>query len=432
MNYKEARAFLDESNRYGGAQGLDRISHLLDYLGHPEQDLSFVHIAGTNGKGSILSYVSTTLSMAGYRTGRYISPTLYSYEERFQIDGQPITKDRFVALMEQIADAVGQMEKDGYVRPSAFELETVLSFLYFREEKCDIVVMECGLGGTEDATNVIQNTVTSVFASISMDHMEYLGDTIDKIAFSKSGIIKKGVPVVTGIQKPEAMEVLEKVCRKQESELLTADYHGARVLSSSWQEQIFLYEGNLWTIHMAGIYQIENAVTAIEVLKLLDRKGYKLTAKQMLDGMEAARWNGRFTLISKEPLFLVDGAHNPDAARKFVKSLLNAFTGRKIIYIMGIFRDKAYEEVVRITVPYGSEIITIQTPDNPRALPAEELAEVVRHYTEHVQAAESLEQAVQQAFSKAKKDDVIAAFGSLSFIGELTEIVKNYQEEKHD
>lgn len=175
MNYEEARYFLDESNRYGGAQGLERINHLLDYLEHPEQDLFFVHIAGTNGKGSVLSYVSTTLSMAGYRTGRYISPTLYSYEERFQIDGEPIRKERFVALMEQIAVAVEQMEKDGYVRPSAFELETVLSFLYFREEKCDIVVLECGLGGTEDATNVIRNTVVAVFASISMDHMEYLG-----------------------------------------------------------------------------------------------------------------------------------------------------------------------------------------------------------------------------------------------------------------
>lgn len=432
MNYEEARSYLDESNRYGGAQGLDRISHLLDYLGHPEQDLSFVHIAGTNGKGSILSYVSTTLSLAGYRTGRYISPTLYSYEERFQIDGKPITKERFVCLMEQIAEAVEQIENNGYIRPSAFELETVLSFLYFREEKCDLVVLECGLGGAEDATNVIQNTVAAVFASISMDHMQYLGDTLGKIARSKSGIIKKGTPVVTSLQKSEAMEVLLQACSDKGSELIRADYHSARVLSSSLQEQIFLYEGNLWTIHMGGIYQIENAVTAIEVLKLLNRNGYPITTKQMMDGMDAARWNGRFTILSKEPVFLVDGAHNPDAARKFVKSLLNSFTGRRIIYIIGIFRDKAYDEIVRITIPYGSEIITIQTPDNPRALPAEELAAVVRNYTEHVQTAESLEEAVELAFSKSKKDDVIAAFGSLSFIGELTEIVKKYQEERND
>lgn len=432
MNYEQARNFLNEAERYGGELGLGRISRLLDYLDHPEHRLSFVHIAGTNGKGSVLSCVSTTLSMAGYRVGRYISPTLYSYEERFQIDGRPIEKETYTRLMEQIADAVAHMEKNGYVRPSPFELETVLAFLYFAGERCDLVVLECGLGGADDATNVIQNTAAAVITSISMDHMEYLGNTPEEITAVKAGIIKPGAQVIITVQKPEVEEVIRRVCEACGTPLTIADYHGARVLRSGLDIHEFEYDGATWTIHMGGTFQIENAVTAIEVLKVLGKKGYPLTVPQMQAGLASARWPGRFTLLGEEPVFLVDGAHNPDAAKKFVKSLLNAFTGRRIIYIMGIFRDKDYGEIVRITVPYGQEIITIQTPCNPRALPAEELAEEVRHYTSHVRAADSLLEAVRLAYEMAGPQDVIAAFGSLSFIGPLTEIVKQHREEKHE
>lgn len=428
MNYQEARAFIDESVRYGGEVGLGKITKLLDYLGHPEQDLTFIHIAGTNGKGSVLSYVSTTLSLAGYKTGRYISPTLYSYEERFQIDGEAISKADFVMYMEQVILAVKEMEKDGYTCPSPFELETVLSFLYFRDKNCDFVVIECGLGGLEDATNVIQNTVVAVLTSISMDHMDYLGDTLGAIAKTKSGIIKPGCEVVSIYQNPQAMASILETCKETGCVCTCADYRKAKVITSKIDEQIFIYEQETWSLHLAGVCQIENAVTAIEVLKALVRKGYALSVQQMKAGISATKWNGRFTVIHKEPYFIVDGAHNPDAAAKFTASMQNYFADRCVIYIIGVFKDKQYEEVVRLTVPYASKIITVATPDNDRALPAQELKEVVSKYNKHVVCAKSLEKAVECAFECAGKDGVIASFGSLSFIGDITKIVENWRE----
>ena len=406
MNYQEARSFIDESVRYGGEVGLGKITKLLEYLGHPERDLTFIHIAGTNGKGSVLSYVSTTLSMAGYRTGRYISPTLYSYEERFQIDGEAISKEEFASYMEQVILAVKKMEQDGYTCPSPFELETVLCFLYFRDKKCDFVVIECGLGGLEDATNVIQNTLVAVLTSISMDHMDYLGDTLGAIAKTKSGIIKAGCEVVSIYQHPEAMASILDTCRENACVCTCADYRKAEVMTSLIDEQTFRYEDEIWTLHLAGVCQIENAVTAIEVLKALVRKGYALTIQQMKAGISATKWNGRFTVIHKEPYF----------------------TDRRVIYIMGVFKDKQYEEVVRLTVPYASEIITVATPDNERALPAQELKEVVSNYNKNVICAKSLDEAVACAFEHAGTDGVIASFGSLSFIGDITKIVENWRE----
>lgn len=425
MNYQEARDFIDESVRYGGEVGLGKITKLLDYLDHPEKDLTFIHIAGTNGKGSVLSYVSTTLSMAGYKTGRYISPTLYSYEERFQIDGEPISKDDFVAYMEQVIDAVKEMQKDGYTCPSPFELETVLCFLYFRDKKCDFVVIECGLGGLEDATNVIKNTAVAVLTSISMDHMDYLGDTLGAIAKTKSGIIKPGCEVVSICQQPEAMASILETCKEAGCICTCADYRKAQVLTSKVDEQTFVYDDYTWTLHLAGVCQIENAVTAIEVLKALEREGYSLSKEQIAEGLSATKWNGRFTIIHKEPYFIVDGAHNPDAAGKFTQSMQMYFTDRRIIYIIGVFKDKQYEEVVRLTVPYASDIITVATPDNPRALPAEELKAIVSKYNENVTSAKNLEDAVRYAFELAGEDGVIASFGSLSFIGDITAIVSS-------
>lgn len=424
MNYQQARNFIKESERFTSEMGLDKIRILLEYIGNPEKELSFVHISGTNGKGSVLSYVSTALSMGGYRVGRYISPTLYCYEERFQIDGIPIEKEMFACLMGEIAGAVKKMEQAGYSCPSPFELETALAFLYFVRSGCDLVVLECGMGGIRDATNVIENTLAAVFTSISMDHTEYLGDTLEKIALEKSGIVKPGAAVVSTRQKPEVAAVLEKACVRVGIDMVLADYHQASSVVYDTAAQSFVYGGITWTIHQGGMYQIENAVIAIEVLKALQDKGFSLTESQMQEGMAAARWNGRFSVLREKPVFLVDGAHNPAAAAKFVKSLLNGFTGRRIIYIMGVFRDKDYREIVRITVPYAREIITIETPGNDRALPAEELAGVVRQYTSHVRAARTLGEAVREAFAMAGPEDVIAAFGSLSFIGELTELAE--------
>lgn len=432
MNYEEARAYLEESVRYGGEIGLGKIYALLEELDHPEDDLQFVHIAGTNGKGSVLAYVSTTMTLAGYRVGRYISPTLYSYEERFQVDGVPITKKDYVTHMECIAKAVARMEARGLDMPSPFEIETVLAFLYFKSMHCDLVVLECGLGGLLDATNVIKNTKVAVLTSVSMDHMEYLGDTLGDIAANKSGIIKPLAQVVTTKQEAEAEVSIRNKCLESGNNLIIADYTQAVSISSDWHGQRFSYGKEIYEVSLPGVPQIQNATLAIEVLHALQVCGYTLTEEQIKAGLKAAVWNGRFTILREKPYFLVDGAHNPDAAQKFVKSLQNCFPERRIIYIIGMLKDKAYEEVIRITSPLASQIIAMETPDNDRALPAAELAEAIRPYHPQVQTAASIPDAVHRSMELAGPEDVIAAFGSLSFIGDITKIVNDYEEKEND
>ena len=243
MNYEEARAYLDDAARYGSVLGLDTMKELLARLGNPQDDLKFIHIGGTNGKGSVLSYLSAVLKEAGYRVGRYISPTLFSYRERIQVNEIYIKKDALARLTTQIQSCADEMVRDGAPHPTAFEIETALCFLYFREEKCDLVVLEVGMGGATDATNVIKTTVLEVLASISMDHMGFLGDTLAEIAACKAGIIKPDTTVVSMRQQPEAMEVIRQVCQRQKADLRIADAANATDIVYGCEEQYFSYGG---------------------------------------------------------------------------------------------------------------------------------------------------------------------------------------------
>lgn len=428
MDYREARAYIEEQQRYGGEMSLGPIRALLEELGHPERCLRFIHIAGTNGKGSILSYISTALTHAGYRVGRYISPTLYSYRERFQVNGSFISREEYVEFAEKIRQAVENIAERGGRKPSPFELETVLGFLYFRARNCDLVVLECGMGGRDDATNVIPAPELCVFASISLDHTQYLGGTLEEIAAVKAGILKEGTWAVMGGQKPEASRVLEKVCLAKKIPFFKAEPEKALTQKDSLEGQVFLYHGYRLEISLAGSCQKENAVTAFEALKALQKKGWALTDAQILEGIRKTLWQGRFTKIWDHPLFYVDGAHNPDAADKLRQSVRQYFAGRRLFFIIGVLKDKDYRRVVSMTAPLAEQIFTIETPDNDRALPAEELAEVIAEYNPRVAACQRISDAVEQAYLAAGKDDVILAFGSLSFLGELTRQVSEYRE----
>ncbi len=303
MDYRAAREFIEEKSG-GIVLGLSRIAALLEELGHPERSLKYIHIAGTNGKGSILSYMSTVLTHAGYRVGRYISPTLYSYRERFQVDGAKITREDYSFLAGEIAGAVKRLEARGVSRPSVFELETVLSFLYFKQMNCDWVVLECGMGGRDDATNVIPTPELAVFASISLDHMGYLGGSLEEIASAKAGIIKEGTHAVTGRQAPEVLKILQKECDGKQVTLTVADPSAVVMKQDSLNGQKFLYRNFELEISLPGSCQVENAVTAYEALKVLRQKGLKLTDRQIREGMKQAVWNGRFTCIGTAPYFL--------------------------------------------------------------------------------------------------------------------------------
>ncbi len=425
MKYEQALEYLEQMNMYGSVLGLETSRELCMRLGNPQDELKFVHIAGTNGKGSILAYVSTVLTAAGYKTGRYVSPTIRDYRERIQVNGRMITKKAVGELTEQVKNACDAMVAEGFPHPTVFEMETAMGFLYFKEMGCQIVVLETGLGGLLDSTNIIKNTLVAAFASISMDHMAILGKTLTAIAEQKAGIIKPGCKVVTGLQEPEVISVLQEKSKDNECDLILADAGIATKVRHGVTKQQFDYSGikNL-EITLAGKCQIANCITAIEVIKALEAEGFPVSEKALRAGLKETRWDGRFTILEKQPLFIVDGAHNEDAAKKLADSLRFYFTNRRIIYIMGVLRDKEYDKVISETYALADQIITLTPPNNPRALSAYELAVAVQEFHSNVTAVDSVEEAIEIAKLFATKDDVIVAFGSLSYLGRMMDILE--------
>ena len=425
MTYEEAKRFLEECNRYAGEFTLEPLREMLRRLGDPQDKLSFVHIAGTNGKGSVLAYISTILKTAGYRTGRYISPTIFSYRERIQVNETYISREDLVRLTERIKKVGEQMLKEGLRHPTMFEAETALAFLYFAEQQCEVVVLETGMGGRTDATNVIRDTLAAVLTPISMDHMGFLGDTLLEIAENKAGIIKPGCMVVTSVQKPEAECAIRKKAAEYGCRLTTADPEQAVNRKRGLYLQSFDYKQyRQMEISLSGEYQFTNAALALDAVEVLRSRGYRIPDEAVRDGMKHTVWIGRFSVVAERPCFLVDGAHNRDAAEKLAQSIEKYLPGRRLICILGVLADKEYEMVIKKTVGYAAEIITVMTPGNERALPAEDLSKKVAEYNSHVQAAESLKQAVDRAYELAEEEDVILAFGSLSYLGELVRLVE--------
>ncbi len=476
MNYEESRVYLDEISRYGSVLGLENMKELLDRLGNPQKDLKFIHISGTNGKGSCLAYLSTILSGAGYKTGRYISPTLDTYRERIQVDGEYINKDSLASHVTAIAKATEDMKKDNAGTPTLFEVETVLAFLYFKEKNCDIVVLETGLGGRLDATNIIDTSILEVIMPISLDHQGFLGDTIEEIAEQKAGIIKNNTKVISAIQPKEAAEVIEKNCKEKNCTLTIANPDEITIKSQSIKKQVFDYKMynniaislpgsyqpqnaivaieaiealrelgysksqsikkqvfdykmyNNIAISLPGSYQPQNAIVAIEAIEALRELGYSLSQEDILKGFEATVWKGRFTVLSEDnPVVIMDGAHNVAGAKELMKSLELYFNDKKYIYVFGVFSDKEYEEIINITAKRAEHIITVQTPNNPRALPAEDLKDAVKKVNNSCEASKNIEDAVKKAIKMTREDKerILVIFGSLSFLGEAEQAFYN-------
>lgn len=429
MDYQQSRAYIRDAEQYaGGALDLTNIKELMKRLGNPQDQLKYIHVAGTNGKGSVIAYLYTTLMKAGYHVGRYISPSVYSYREKIETEGKPISREKFAEQTTRVAAVIEEMTAEGLAHPTPFEIETAVAFLFFAEEKCDPVILEVGMGGITDATNLITTTELAVLVPISMDHQSFLGNTISEIAEKKAGIIKPGSSVVTIGQETEALEVIKKTGAEAGADVCVADVSEAEVLEADFTGQRFCYKGEEYTLSLAGSYQTENAVLALEALRILDERGYHTTLEQRKEGLWATRWNGRLTIIHKDPLFIVDGAHNPAAADMLEDSVRKYFKDRRLFFIMGVFKDKDYSYIIRKLCPYAEQILAIETPDNPRALPAEELAKAIRPYNANVRAEKNIPRAVEELFEMAGKDDVILSFGSLSFIGEITRIVNTRKE----
>ena len=429
MTYKEARVYLDEMSKYGSVLGLDTIRGLLRELGNPQDDLKFIHIAGTNGKGSVLAYTSTILSEAGYRIGRYVSPTVVSYLERIQVDGEWIPETEFAELTEVVKHAIARLKAAGEPAPTVFETETAIAFLYFRKKNCDLAVIEAGLGGALDATNIIQNTVCAVFSSISLDHLGVIGDTLEEIAENKAGILKPGCTAVSARQKDSAEQILRRRAGKYGCRYVQAEPERAEIMREDYRGIRFSYKefGEVRT-NMAGRNQIENAVTALETIRALRSLGYEIGNDAVKRGIERTAWPGRFSCIGENPVFILDGAHNEDAALKLRESVEAYFSGRRLIGIMGVFKDKEYEKIARIMGPILSVVYPVALPDRERGLPPERLAEALKPHCPCVRAPEerteqeaAVVQAVQGALAEAGEKDVILAFGSLSYLHQIKE-----------
>lgn len=428
MDYQQSRAYIEDANKYGSVLGLDNMKAMMERLGNPQDQLKYVHVAGTNGKGSVIAYLYSTLSAAGYRVGRYTSPAIYSYRERMEVAGVPVSREKFAGYVTQVAEAIDNMTRANLPHPTPFEIETAVAFLFFAEEKCDLVLMEVGMGGDLDATNIIRNVLAAVITSVGIDHQDFLGKTLQEIAEKKAGIIKPGCAVISAVQEKEAESVIRREAEKAGTEVCFPEPAHLIENREVFGKQYFIYDNSEYEIPLPGTHQIGNACEALEVLKILEKKGFPTTLEQRKQGLKETKWNGRFSVISKQPLMIVDGAHNPPAAKALAESVQRYFSGKKIHYIIGMFKDKDYDKVLELMCPFACRIFTIQTPDNPRALPAQELAKAALKWHHHVEAEDSIEEAVEKAFGAAGEDDVILAFGSLSFIGELTSIVKNRKE----
>ncbi len=434
MTYEEAREYIDDSNQYGYELTLESVTELLLRLGNPQDKVKVIHVAGTNGKGSTTAYLASILATQGYKVGRYISPAVFCYRERIQIFAKKnrigtedyvteyITRQGVSDTISLIKQTCEAMVRDGWAHPTAFELETAMAFLYFAWQEVDFAVVEVGLGGRLDATNVMKKPVCCVITSISMDHMQYLGDTLSQIAREKAGIIKEAVPVVTCNTNPEIIDVLKEVTKEKKAPLTVMDASEAKVQHFAPGETIFEYGGQKYRITLLGRHQITNAMLAITATESLRQQGYEIHQQSVLHGLAITRWSGRFEIISTKPYFIIDGAHNEDAALKLVDSIREYFSDRRIIYIMGVFADKDYLRILELTAPLAHIIITLAS-NNSRALDSSQLAIEAQKYCPVVFDAKTTEQAVRLAYKEAKDEDVILAFGSLSFLGELRKMV---------
>ncbi|MEG1992891.1 MAG: folylpolyglutamate synthase/dihydrofolate synthase family protein [Acetivibrio sp.] len=421
---KKEKGLLEEASALGSILGLESTKELMKRLGNPQEQLRFVHVAGTNGKGSTCTYISAILKEAGYKVGRYVSPILFDDLECIQVDGVWIEKKDFNRHLEKVKKAVDSMIFHGQQHPTVFEIETAVAFLEFFEKSCDIVVLEVGLGGRLDATNIVTTVDCAVLCSISMDHMAILGDTLEKIAWEKAGIIKKGTKVVSYPQDPRVVKVIEEVCKKQKAALYKADISTLHQIEYGLERTKFhdknSFFGEELTLEtkMLGENQVKNAKLAIEVTGVLREGGYKITRENIINGIKNAEWKGRFSLLHKEPYVIVDGAHNEEAAISLKKSEKLYFKGKKIIRILGIFKDKEYEKIVKETVDKDDVVITIRPPQE-RGLEAEILANCVRKYAKDVITAESTDKALTLGLNMAEPEDVILIYGSLSYVKEV-------------
>lgn len=420
MDYETAMIKLRGEVCSGIKLGLQNIKTLMEKLGNPQDKLKIIHIAGTNGKGSCTSFVNSALVSQGYKVGMFTSPSIYNFEERIRINNKNIPEDKLIDLMNEVREVAETME----VFPADFEFVTAIAFLYFYREKCDFAIMEVGLGGRLDATNVAQNPLITLITSISLDHQQFLGNTIPEIALEKAGIIKENVPLVLYSQSKEAMDSIIGVANSKNSKVILNDLEKIELLENTKNGQIINYKDfkNL-KINLLGSHQINNATISLELLEQLRKMGFEISNESIYNGFSSVTWPCRFELVSKNPDFILDGAHNIDGIEKFISSMNFYYKDNKKIGIFGVLADKDYNEMLAKIVPCFDVFLTVR-PDSERAMESKELKERIEKLTKKkVYSFENYQDAIDKAFEISKEDDVISAFGSLYFVGEVRNLL---------
>ena len=421
MNAEQAIAYIHSVCWKGSIPGLGRTQELLEKMGNPEKKLKFVHIAGTNGKGSTAAMTASILSKAGYRTGLYTSPYIYRFHERIQVDGVEISDEDLAEITESVKPLADSMEQS----PTEFELVCCIAFEYFYRKKCDIVVLEVGMGGAWDATNVIEVPEVAVITNIGLDHTEYLGDTVEKIAETKSGIFKPHGHAVVYRSTPSVEAVYERVCAERDVSLRKADFDGLVLKAHTLEGQVFDCGSrkNL-VLPLLGDHQLHNASVVLSIADTLIGEGWKISEQNIYDGIRDVRWPGRFDIVCRKPLFIIDGGHNPQCIEALVKNIRDYLAGKKVIALTGVLADKDYADMYKPVMPLVDRFVCI-TPPNPRKLEAEQLARYLRQAGAQAQAGESILDGVKKAMDLAGEDGVVLCFGSLYSIGGIRDALKD-------
>lgn len=426
MNYHEALKYIENTGKFGMNLGLQRVERLCELMGNPEKKLRVIHIAGTNGKGSTTTFISSILMKQGYKVGIYTSPYIERFTERIKINKDEIEEEEVARLVTEVKPNIERLVQEGLEHPTEFEIITALAFKYFEEKEVDFVVLEVGLGGRFDATNVV-DPILSVITTISFDHVNILGDTLPKIAFEKAGIIKEGKPVVVYPQEKEAMEVIEKAAKERNAAVYYVDEIKFEVINNSLDGVVYnakgksSYEG--LELNMLGDYQIYNSLTALRSVDVLREIGVEIEDRAVYEGLKDARWPGRFEILGKNPYIVLDGGHNFQGIRALVEACKKYFPDKKINIVCGMLKDKNYREMVEMLLSIGNRFITVE-PFNPRAMTSVELKEVIEGYGREAAAAKDIREAVKIGLEATASDEVLLFCGSLYMIGEARTILR--------
>lgn len=415
MTGAEAIAYIHSMTWDRRATGYEHAENLLQAMGNPEKGLRFIHIGGTNGKGSTAAMLASVLQQAGYKTGLYTSPYIFRFHERMQINGQPISDEQLAEITEYVKAYAERLP----ICPSEFALVCCIAFEYFAREKCDIVVLEVGMGGANDSTNVIDCPEVAVMTNIGLDHTEYLGNTLEEIAKTKAGILKPGGQAVIYPCEPSVERVFRQHCDKNSIEMHVVDVDGLACVSHSLEGQVFDYRERKG-IHLSllGEHQMKNAAVVMQVIDVLKEKGWKIDETHLRDGLKNARWPGRFELIGREPDFIIDGGHNPQCIEALAKNVQTYLEKRRIIALTGVLADKDYAKMYQPILSYIETFVCI-TPNSERKLEGEDLARYLNTTGVNAIACSTVYEGIKRAEDLAGEDGVVLFFGSLYLIGEI-------------